>query len=103
MLKVHRGDALVARQQLAGKSVDIGHLLACGTVDGVPCVAAATCGEGQGVYIHHALSGQLMRSLPFREGVRCVCIDRSGTLVVFGTESGVWFRVVCKIHYHQAV
>ena len=90
MLDIHHGDVLVARQQLVGEWVSCGNVLALGTVDGVPCVVVATCGKGRGVYIHHALSGQLMRSLPFRKDVPCVCINRSGTLVVFGTESGAF-------------
>ena len=89
MLEVHYGDELVTRQKLGGDLVPCGNVLACATVDGVPCVVVATWGEGSGVYIHHALTGQLMRSLPFREDVRCVYIDRSGTLVLFGTESGL--------------
>ena len=89
MLEIHHGDVLVARQQLAGQWAFCGNVLACGSVDGVPCVVVSTLGEDGGVYIHHAFSGQLMRSLPFREDVRCVCIDRSGTLVAFGTDSGV--------------
>ena len=80
---------LVTRQQLGGHQVSFGNVFTCANVDGVPCVLAGTCGVGSGVYIHHALSGKLIRSLPFREDVLCVCIDRSGTLVVFGTESGV--------------
>ena len=98
MLEIHHGDVLVTRQQLVGQGVDCGHVLAFGSVDGIPCVVAATYGEGSGVYIHHALTGELMRSLPFRDDVRCVCIDRSGTKVVFGTQSGVWVRVTCTFY-----
>ena len=89
MLEIHRGDVLVAHQQLAGDGVYGGNVLACGTLYGVPCVVVATNRKGGGVYIHHAFSGQLMRSLPFRDDVRCVCVDLNGTRVVFGTRSGV--------------
>ena len=89
MLAIHHGDVLVTRQKLLGAFVTCGNVLALGSVDGVPCVVAATCGEGSGVYIHHALSGEWMRSLSFREDVICVSINGSGTLVVFGTRSGL--------------
>ena len=95
VFEIHHGDVLVTSQQLAGQRVDTGNVLTCGCVDGAPCVVVATCGEGRGVYILHALTGELMRSLPFREGVYGVCIDRSSTLVVFGTQSGLWFPLSC--------
>ena len=101
VLEIHHGDELVTRQQLSGRWVNEGNVLTWGIVGGVPCVVTATCGEGKGsgVYIHHAMNGRLMRSLPFRENVYCVCIDRSGTCVVFGTESGAWVKIFCMIRF----
>ena len=103
VLEIHHGNVRVTRQQLAGQEVFTGNVLARGTVDSVPCVVAATWGKGSGLYIHHAFTGQLIRSLPFREDVWCVCIDRSGTLVVFGTKSGVWVRLTRMTHCYGVV
>ena len=102
MLDIHHGDVPVTRQQL-GRRVALRNVLASGTVDGVPCVIGATNGDGGEVYIRHALTGELMRSLPSRENARCVCIDRSGKLVLFGTQTGVQVGVACKIDCYQAV
>ena len=101
LLEIHHDDVLVTRQQISGQFVSHGNVLICATVDGVPCVVVATWGEGSGVYIHHALTGQLMRSLPFDDDVYCLCVDRSGLLVVFGTVSGLWFRMACTIRCYR--
>ena len=93
MLEIHHGDVLVTIRQLGGQQVARGNVLVSGNVDGVPCVIAATHGEGSGVYVHHAFTGELMRSLPFHERVYSICIDHSGTLVVFGTAFGAWVRL----------
>ena len=102
VLEIHHGDHLVTSQQLA-RYVFTGNALAFGDVDGDPCIVVATRGKGSGVYIHRALTGQLVRSLPFRDDVYSVCIDRSGTLVVFGTQSGLWVSMTRLISRYRVV
>ncbi len=62
-------------------------------VDGEPCIAIAGFGKGAGVYLWHAVTLGEVRSLPYKEGVYCVCINAPGTKLFFGTKSG-WIRGV---------
>ena len=103
MLEIHHDDTLVARKQLSVKRVFYGIALVSGIVDGVPCIIVALIGQSSGVHIHHALNGQLLRSFSCHEDVFCVCIDRSGTWVLFGTQSGVWVRMTCMVHCYEVV
>ncbi len=56
--------------------------------DGEPCIAIAGCGKGAGVYLRHAVTLRELRSLPYKEDVRCVCVNATGTRLFFGTQSG---------------
>ena len=53
-----------------------------------PCIAIAGCGKGAGVYLRHAVTLGEVRSLPYKEDVYCVCINATGTKLLFGTQSG---------------
>ena len=57
-------------------------------MDGEPCIAIAGQGKGAGVYLRHAVTLGEVRSLPYKEGVNCVCINATGTKLFFGTEAG---------------
>ena len=57
-------------------------------VDGELCIAIAGYGKGAGVYLRHAVTLGEVRSLPYKEDVRCICINATGTKLFFGTQSG---------------
>ncbi len=57
-------------------------------VAGEPCIAAAGCGKGAGVYLRHAVTLVEVRSLPYKKDVYCVCMNATGTKLFFGTKSG---------------
>ncbi len=57
-------------------------------LNGEPCIVVAGCGDGAGVYLRHAVTLEEVRSLPYKEGVFCVCVNASGSKLFFGTESG---------------
>ncbi len=57
-------------------------------VDGEPCIAIACRVKKAGVYFWHAVTLGEVRSLPYKEGVWCVCVNATGTKIFFGTESG---------------
>jgi hypothetical protein len=63
-------------------------------LDGEPCIAIAGWGNGSGVYLRHAVTLGEIRSLPYKEGVFCVCVTSTGTRLLFGTESGWNFECV---------
>ena len=101
VLEIYHGDVLVNSCALKGQILNVDNSLVKCVVDGDPCVAVGMFGEGSGVYIYHAFSGALKRSLPTAEGVYCVRLAPSGTVVMFGTASGVLLRcstVLFKIH-----
>ena len=54
-----------------------------------PCIAIAGRGFGAGVYLRHAVTLSEVRSLPYKEDVRCICINATGTKLFFGTKSGL--------------
>ncbi len=57
-------------------------------LDGEPCIAIAGWGKGAGVYLLHAVTLGMVRTLPYKENVNCVCINATGTRLFFGTYSG---------------
>jgi hypothetical protein len=59
------------------------------SLDGEPCVVLGSYGNGSGVYILHAVTLELLHSLPYKKYVECICIDATGDKVFFGTESGL--------------
>ncbi len=59
--------------------------------DGEPCIVIAGYGEGAGVHLRHAVTLARVRTLPYKEGAYCVCINATGTKVFFGTQSGLFF------------
>ncbi len=56
--------------------------------NGEPCIVIAGYGKGAGVYLRHAVTLVEVRSLPYKEGVSCICLNATGTKVFFGTKSG---------------
>ena len=57
-----------------------------------PCIVIAGCGKGAGVYLRHAVTLCEVKLLPYKQDVCCVCINATGTMLFFGTESG-WIFV----------
>jgi hypothetical protein len=57
-------------------------------LDGKPCIAIAGYGKGSGVYVHHAVTLDQLRSLPYKESVYCLCVDTARAEVFFGTQLG---------------
>ena len=57
-------------------------------LDGEPCIAIVGWDKGAGVYIRHAVTLGVVRSLPYKEDVYCVCFNATKTNLFFGTLSG---------------
>ena len=98
VLEVHQGDVLTLTRQLGGRwgtgiepaqhATTSRKASAFGVVEGVPCVVLVSWGVHE-VYIHHAFTGDVMRSLRLSEDrVYSIRVNSGGTLIVFGMDSG---------------
>jgi hypothetical protein len=74
--------------QLPMRNVNV-FAVAATYMDGEPCMAVAGWGIRAGVSLRHAVTLGEVRLSPYKEDVRCVCINATGTKLFFGTETGL--------------
>ena len=95
--EIHHNETRKFCRRFPGVHFFSGNVLSTCNVDDCLCVIFPLCkynGEGNGLQIRHALSGRLLRSLPFNGDIICVCVNDPGTLVVFATDEGLLLHEV---------